>query len=257
MRNPHVAALHYRLETGPQLVFNDPPPVERETDSFSIRLDNGRVHVEMKDHFPTAVAARLEVEPFLRSWEIKAALRYGPDAITFAYDGPEVIDRDPPPPGTSTCESVEGPTPMAPAWTVVQFTRSKYPEPPDTFVASPDVVAMWDRYEHFLAGKSDLLTHVAWWCLTTIQGTNGGSQYAATRYSISDAVLETLARLALGGDEKTARRPYPGQRLRPHAPAEIAWLRSAIPRIIQRVGECAADPNARWPQVTMEDFPRL
>jgi len=139
----------------------------------------------------------------------------------------------------------------------VQFTRTEYPDPPDGFVASPDVVAMWDRYEHFLAGKGDLLTSVAGWCLTTVQGRNGGRRRAATRYSISDAVLETLARLALGGDEKTARKCYSGQMLRPHTPAEIAWMRSAIPRIIQRVGECAADPEAPWPQVTMGDFPRL
>jgi len=116
---------------------------------------------------------------------------------------------------------------------------------------------MWDRYEHFLAGKDDLLASVAWWCLTTIQGRNGGRQRAAAGYSISDAVLETLARLALGGDEKTARKRYPGQMLRPHTPAEIAWLRSAIPRIIQRVGECAADPDVPWQQVTMEDFPKI
>jgi len=257
MRDPHVVALNYRLETGPQLTVDHPPPVERELDSFIVWLDHGRVRVEMKDHFATVVAARLEVEPFLRSWEIKAALRYGPDAITFAFDGPEVVDRDPPPPGTSAAEPVAGTMAMAPGCTVVQFTRTEYPDPPDGFVASPDVVAMWDRYEHFLAGKGDLLTSVAWWCLTTVQGRNGGRRHAATRYSIGDAVLETLARLALGGDEKTARKCYPGQLLRPHTPAEIAWMRSAIPRIIQRVGECAADPDAPWPQVTMEDFPRL
>lgn len=257
MRDPHVVALNYRLETGPQLTLDNPPPVERELDSFIVRVDDGRVRVVMKDHFSTVVAARLEVEPFLRSWEIKAALRYGPDAITFAFDRPEVIDRDPPPPGATAVAPGAGAAAMAPGCTVVQFTRAEYPEPPDTFVASPDVVAMWDRYEHFLAGKGDLLASVAWWCLATIQGKNGGRQLAATKHAISDAVLETLTRLALGGDEKTARKRYPGQVLRPHTPVEIAWMRSAIPRIIQRVGECAADPDAPWPQITMEDFPRL
>jgi hypothetical protein len=257
MRDPHVVALRYRLEVGSQLDLDNPPPVERELDSFIVRVDKGHVRVEMRDHFATVVAARLEVEPFLRSWEIKAALRYGPDALTFAFDGPEIIDRDPFPPGTSADESVAGAMTMAPGCTVVQFTRAEYPEPPDFFVASPDVVAMWDRYEHFLTGKGDLLTSVAWWCLATIQGRNGGRQFAAAKYAISDTVLETLARLALVGDEKTARKRYAGQMLRPHTPVEIAWMRSAIPRIIQRVGECAADPNVPWPQITMEDFPRL
>jgi hypothetical protein len=30
-----------------------------------------------------------------------------------------------------------------------------------------------------------------------------------------------------------------------------------VRRIIQRVGEWAADPNAQWPQITMADFPKL
>lgn len=257
MRDPHVVALRYRLETGPQLDLDNPPPVERELDAFIVRVDNGRLRVAMKDHFATVVAARLEVEPFLRSWEIKTALRYGPDAITFAFDGPEVIDRDPPPPDATIVEPAAGAVAIAPGCTVVQFTRAEYPEPPDTFMASPDVVAMWDRYEHFLAGKDDLLASVAWWCLVTIQGRNGGRQHAATRYAISDTVLETLARLALGGDVKTARKRYPGQILRPHTSAEIAWMRCAIPRIIQRVGECAADLDAPWPEITMGDFPTL
>jgi hypothetical protein len=255
MRDPHVVALRYRLETGPQLSFNDPPPVERELDSFTIRLNNGHVHVEMKDHFATVAAARLEVEPFLRSWEIKAALRYGPDAITFAFDGRHVIDRDPPPPSASVIE------PPAAAiiakLAIVQFTSTQYPDPPDAFVASPDVVAMWDRYEYFLAGRGDLLTSVARWCLTTIEQGSGGRPQAAARYSISDNVMETLARLAHGGDEKTARRKLPGQIPCPHTQAEIAWMKCAIPRIIQRVGEWTADPDRNWPQITMGDFPKL
>jgi len=68
-------------------------------------------------------------------------------------------------------------------------------------------------------------------------------------------VLEALARLAQGGDENTVRKRYPGKILRPHTPAEIAWMRCAIPRIIQRVGEWSADPGAPWPQITMADFP--
>lgn len=38
---------------------------------------------------------------------------------------------------------------------------------------------------------------------------------------------------------------------------ENAWMDAVVTRIIQRVGECAADPTATWPQITMEDFPRL
>jgi hypothetical protein len=30
-----------------------------------------------------------------------------------------------------------------------------------------------------------------------------------------------------------------------------------VKRIIRRVGEWEADRDAQWPQITMEDFPRL
>jgi hypothetical protein len=57
MRDPHVVALHYRLEAGPHLAFRDPPPMEKDTDPFSLRLANGQLRIEMKDHFATAEAA--------------------------------------------------------------------------------------------------------------------------------------------------------------------------------------------------------
>ncbi len=244
MRDPHVVSLRYRFEAGPQLALNDPPPVERELASFTMRLNNGHAHVEMKDHFATVVAARLEVEPFLRSWEIKAALRYGPDAITFVFDGPDVIDRDPPPSGSSTIEP-NGAAIVA-NLAVVRFTRTQYPDPPDAFVASPDVVAMWDRYEDFLDGRADLLTSAARWCLTIVEQGSGGRPRAASKYSINGNVLETLAGLAHSGEEKTAWTEI-----------EMAWIKCAIPRIIQRVGEWTADPDRNWPQITMSDFPKL
>ena len=39
--------------------------------------------------------------------------------------------------------------------------------------------------------------------------------------------------------------------------SETARMEATVKLIIQRVGEWAADPNAPWPQITMEDFPRL
>ena len=77
MRDPHVVALLYRLQAGPQLAFNDPAPLERETAAFSVRLTKGQVRIEMKDHFAKSDAARREVGTYLHSWEIATDLKNG------------------------------------------------------------------------------------------------------------------------------------------------------------------------------------
>jgi hypothetical protein len=210
----------------------------------------------MKDHFATAEAARGEVEPYLRSWEIATAIQYNGRAIRFVFDKAQVIDREPPPPGSAVVEAMLGEVVLVGHAAVLQITRRKYPDPPDSFVASPDVVSMWERYEDFLAGK-DRLTHVSWWCLTIIATSSGGTQTAAAKYATSHNVFETLSRLAHVGDERTARKRFPGQTFRQHTPAETAWMEAVVKRIILRVGEWAADPNRPWPQITMEDFPKL
>lgn len=256
MRDPHVVALHYKLETGPQLAFHAPAPVVRDTTAFSLRLDNGALCVELRDHFATAEAARREVEPYLRSWEIVTAIQYNGRAMRFVFDRAQVVDRPPPPPGSAALEAMAAELVGVGNATTLQVTRRQYPNPPDCFVASADVVSMWDRYEDFLAGK-ERLTHVAWWCLTTITRSSGSTQRAAARYAISHNVLATLARLAHVGDEKTARKRFPGQVFQQHTPAEIAWMQAAVRRVVLRVGECAYDPIAQWPQITMEDFPKL
>ena len=48
-----------------------------------------------------------------------------------------------------------------------------------------------------------------------------------------------------------------GGGFRPHSPAEIAWMEAAVKLLIQRAGEWAADRQAKWPQLTMEDLPNL
>jgi len=259
MRDPHVVALHYRLETGPQLAFNDPSPMTWDLDAFTLQLSDGQLSVEMKDHFATVDAAQREVEPYLRSWEIDAALKYGAGAMRFRFDRPRMIDRDTPPPGASSVI-----TPMAAEVVVVgeipvvRAIRGQYPEPPERFRASVDVVAMWERYEGYLADKEPLPA-MAQYCLTVVEQSVGGPQArrrAANRYVIDYGVLSHLGYLASEvGDARTGRKK--GRVIRPHTPAETAWMEAVVKRMIQRVGEWAYDPNVQSPQITREDFPRL
>ena len=74
MREPHVVKLFYQLKSGEKTSFSDPPPIEESREKFNLRLEEGQLVIEMKDHYPTAEDARQIVEPFLRSWEIDYAL---------------------------------------------------------------------------------------------------------------------------------------------------------------------------------------
>ena len=99
MRDPHVVSLRYCLETDPSLIFDKPPPLERETDQVTLRLAEDMLTCKMKVHYATAAAARAVVDPLLRAWELDVALFHGKQVMHFAYQKAEVIDLDPPPPG--------------------------------------------------------------------------------------------------------------------------------------------------------------
>ncbi len=259
MRDPHIEALYYQLVTGEQLAFNSPPPMECEAGAFSLCLDDGQLKVRMKDHYATDTAARLAVGPYLRSWEIDTALKDDPGAVTFVFERADVVDRDPPSPGASvTIQLLEAEAMPLADFIAVKRTRAKYPDPPDSFVASPNVVAMWEHYKEYHAGR-ERLSDMAYHCLTVIETACGGNrQDTARRYAISRNVLDVLSHFASEvGDERTARKRVPGQTLRPHTPAEIAWVGDVVKAIIRRVGEWAANPNAARPQITLKDFPSI
>jgi hypothetical protein len=251
MRDPHVVALHYRLETGPQLVFANPEPLECGTDAFTLWLADGHLRVELKDHFPTGEAAQREVEPFLHSWEIATALQEDPGAIKFKFERADVIDRDPPPPrGSVRIQPLSGEIVSIGESVAPRLSRVRYPDPPDKFIASPEVIAMWERFEGYRA-KREPLPSMAYYCLTVFHGTEA-------RGTVSENVVSRLSYLStMVGEPHTLRKRQDGQELRPHTPAEVAWMEAVVKRLIQRVGEWAADPNASWPLITMKDFPGL
>src|SRR5438105_3912003 len=99
MRDPHVVKLRYRIETIPTIKFTE-TELTHETHDFQIKLEQGKATFEPKVHFPSIEAARSIADPFLRAWELDVALRYGKKEITFLFEDAEMIDRNPPPPGS-------------------------------------------------------------------------------------------------------------------------------------------------------------
>ena len=261
MRDPHVVSLRYRVETDKTVRFDNPPPVERETKAFRMRLSDGTVTFEMKKHYASKETARECVEPYLRTWEVAAALSQGRKEIGFAFEKAEVVDRDPPPPGTHQVIRPEAIESVIVGGTVtLSITRGQYPEPPSGFRLSPDVEIMLMRYEMHRAGDESL-TSMASMCLSILEASAGRRnkrERAAKRYSVDEKVLGTLGTLTSEvGDERTARKVPKSRTYRPHSPAQTAWIEAVVRRLILRVGEWDFDPSATLPKLTMDHFPKL
>jgi hypothetical protein len=97
MNDPHVESLRYRLEANDDYArFENPPPLEHETDAYRFRLADGVLTVEMKEHHAAPASARQRVEHDLKAWGLDAALEHPESRLKFVYNGASVLDRDPP-----------------------------------------------------------------------------------------------------------------------------------------------------------------
>jgi hypothetical protein len=258
MRDPHIVALHYRVATGESVAFDNPPPLERDTEAFRIRLADGVLAIEMKEHYASETEARKRVQPYIRAWEIKVALQLGLDEMSFVFDRADIVDRNSVPPGTPQAIILAGTGSLSlDCKVILRVTRRQYPEPPDAFVVSSDVETMWNRYEGYKAGREPLAS-MAFMCLTVIESSTRERKAAAKQYAIDKKVLSNLGHLTSKvGDKLTARKMPEQGRLRPHADVEKIWIESVVKALIQRAGEYASDPGAVRPQLTMADFPVL
>jgi hypothetical protein len=259
MRDPHVVSLRYKLGTDDKTRYKDPAPVEYEIDEFRLRLHEGILTCRMKQDFPSEQDARKAVEPLLRAWELDAALTRG-DSIRFLFNKAEVIDRDPPHPGTAQVVLLRALDLVAVAEAVsVVVEQSIYPQPPRSFVASPDVETMWHRYTGYLNGREHLLA-MANFCLSLVmwlaEGEPGKKKLEKTSHwlNIDPAILRQLSKWAANrGDTKTARKIDAQSTFEPLTQAEVAWVEAAVKALIHQLGTHASGTQPR--RLRMSDLP--
>lgn len=256
MRDPHVQVMHFAVGSGEGISYSDPEPISFTNCLGAFELDLGKLRIAPVEHFSDEDEARRAIEPFLRAWEIEADLRLNIGMIRFTFERVELIDRDPPPPGTPQVIQLKG---IASAGAVGQvslhLTCRKYPQPPGSFRATSDVEHAYRRWIGYRSGKEPLQS-MAYFVLTLLESAAGDRKDAARSFNIELDVLRTIGKLSsTKGNPSTARKVVPGTPFQELSGAETAWLEKAIPLIIRRVGEHASGtPLAR---ISLADLPSI
>lgn len=256
MRDPHVEQLHYEIGTGEGLSFGAPAPVDFSNHLGRFHLENGKLLVSPMDHYPNAGAARAIIDPFLRSWEVKADLLHNIGAIRFKFVDSKIVDLNPLPPGSGTTVSTRtGEVIVTGELTSLHITQNSYPAAPTVFRTTPEVELAYGRWRAFREGREPLQS-MAYLVLTLCEAISGDRRKAAASLDVEKAVLDTIGQLSsTKGDKSTIRKLKPGAALQPLSGAESSWLDAAVRRLVYRLGEHASGAPLR--RIAMTDFPPL
>jgi len=256
-----VVSLRYRLQAADAVEFQNPPPIEWETDAFQLRLEDGVATAWLKEHHSSPDSARRVVEKDLRLWELHAALQYGgsPD-VSFQYESTQVREPPRPPAGAPQVIRLSAATASVSAMSAtVHTTKTSYPYPPHDFALSDDVEVLWALYDGYRQGRDRLLP-MAFTCLSRLQYSAGNRARAAKRYRIDkEEVLDRLANLTtnLGVGAEARKWDRNTSKLREPTIAEKRWIEAAVLTLIQRAGQVASKPDAEWPKIKMSNLPKL
>lgn len=263
MNDPHVEQLRYRIEFAPTAEYKIEAPLSWDTEIAQMIFGPNEVTVTMKDHCPTAEAARAAVEPMLRAYEVASAIKAGGLAeFVLRFDGADIVDRDP---GRAIYTELEAVKLEARATVrtrgeaTLRVIRKAYPPPPERFRVSQDADVLWRRYQAYRRGNESL-TGLGYFALTVVEASVGpgdARRRAAQRYAVDYDVLRHLGYLTSEvGDADTARK-WGRTAARPHTAAERQWIETLVLKLIERLGEHAADPSAPLKPIRMEDLPAL
>jgi hypothetical protein len=253
MNDPHVQALYYRVEHGEHVDYTKTKPLAYAEADFDIEIKDRRVAIALKIHFASINDARASVEPFLRAWEMDAALRYGPRTLIFRYDRADVIDRNPTPGGHSL---VAEPLILTVAGGSVKLVigLANFPSVPVEMARDASVDLMFERYVLYRDGGTTL-ADAAYYCLTVVERAADRRAAAAKKFAIQYEVLNKLGELSANKGGARARKVQGSTA--EFTGSERQWLEEAMISLIRRAAEFAYDPNAMLRQITMADLPQI
>jgi hypothetical protein len=251
LNDPHVNAIYFNLITDETLTFENCRAIIQDETTYKLSLENNILMCEFKTHFSDIGSAQKFIIPILRAWELDSALKFGREEFHFSYKDADVVDRNPSPGSVSVNVSASCAI-CAMCTHKIHVSKSTYPTPPLNFVINPDVETLWFRYNMYLQGK-ELLTSMAYFCLSFLEGLAGKRSKISTIYYIERDVIDKLGDLTSAkGDLKTTRKGKDHKFL-PLSDNEKRWIEFCVKTIIRRLGESAPKPS----MITMSDLPKL
>ena len=253
MNDPHVEALEYSIQYGPDIIdWSCAAPMHVQEKDFDVRAENGRVRIEFKTHYASEQEARSALEEsYIPNWEFDVGLVRGPNAFALRFERSQIVDRNPPP----------GPPPLrisartgyaTGSLNLAPPTPPAFQEPPrDEIKRTPSVESVFQHYLRHYRG-AETLPAMAYFCLTVLDQMAGGRDKAAAYFGISRNALAHIRKLSTekGGD---VARKAEGLDT-PYSPDEKQFLRSAIKALIRRAAqvECGLDPTRK--KITLDDI---
>ena len=257
MNDPHVVALNYRVEHGPEFDYSKASALSESARDFDIRLEDTKVRFTMKTHHATVQDAVDAVEKYIRAWELHVALKRSPNAFTLRFDCPEIVDRNPTM-GVVRVSANPARFSFGVSEPKVTVMLGSYPSPPSPSLArNPDVESMFTRYIGYRDGKEPL-TSMAYFCLTVLEASAGkkkgetARKAAARRYCIANRVMNKVGTLC---DKKGGRgaRKAKGVHLE-LTHGEKRFLEDAVKTMIRRAAEVEHDPHASHNLIGLRDL---
>ncbi len=255
MRDPHIQRIYYIIYSEKGISYDDPKPISFSNHLGDFDLTEGQLQIIPTEHFPKEDLARQAIEPFLRSWEIEADLTSNIGTIRFKFEKVEVIDRNPPPPGSpQVIHAQTGHYLLTGGNVSFHLTKKNYPNPPRAFSATAEVQYAYRRWLGYQQGNEPLQS-MAYFVLTILQSLAGNRQAASNSFQIDLKILNTIGRLSsTKGDETTARKATSLQ-FQELTDSEKLWLDEATRRVIYRLGEHAS--GAPLTQISLVDLPKI
>ncbi len=260
----YVKTLRYKAVVPNGVIYENPPVVKFATAEADFWLADGVLAVAMKRDYATVPEAEHAIGETLRAWEALADLQYANGEFRFVLDSHDYAMRNPPPPGTIIVGAghMQAQGVRAELFgTTTPPCRRAYPEPPGTFVLTPDAKTTHDRFIGHTEGREPI-TSMAYFCLTVLETVSethsavrhisGRRRKTAALYQIDFPVLSKLGELTgeHGGGE--ARK---ASATKPLTDAHRQWLAAVVKAFFVRVGEQAS--GAPLKLITMADLPQI
>jgi alkanesulfonate monooxygenase SsuD/methylene tetrahydromethanopterin reductase-like flavin-dependent oxidoreductase (luciferase family) len=180
MRDPHVELLLYSVFAERGTEYVDPEPLAFENALGRFQIKDGKLQIEPAVHFGDVDEAKAAVGPFLQAWEIETDLVANPGTIRFRFETAQVIDRDPPPPGSPITVQARGVS-LGTAFgqACIRCLRHSYPPPPEAFRANDDVEIAFQHWRNYRDDKEGLLA-MAYFVLTVLENPANAREKAAS-----------------------------------------------------------------------------